>query len=278
MNIWQPKTLTCLYHSIRPPQLKIQARNKIKIIRDQRYSSLDNRLLADVFLPLNGKTSNPAILMVHGGGWSSGSKEDMNWSAEYYSKRGYVVININYRLAPQYLYPAPVQDLKAAFEWMLGNKENFRIDDEKIIMMGYSAGGHLTSLLSGMVTTGMDGYTHLKHRAVVAGGAPIDLMVYPESPYINRFTSYYRDQNPELYKEASPLYYISEKSVPHFLYHAKKDSLVEVDQMQRFKEAFIEKKIPVETFTVERFDHVTTFLFATAPIVNSLRFIEDQVF
>lgn len=278
MGIWQPKTLTSFFHFVKPPEQLIHERNKIKILRDQRYSSRDKRLLADIYLPMNGKLTNPAILMVHGGGWASRSKEDMNWSAEYYSKRGYTVVNINYRLAPQYLYPAPLLDLKAAFEWMLSNKENFRINKDKIILMGYSAGGHLTSLLSGHVTSNKPDFAHLKHCAVISGGAPYDFMVYPQSPYINRFTSFYRDENPELYLEASPLSYVSSQSVPHFLYHAKKDRLVEFEQMIKYELALKKNGIKVASFTVGRFDHVSTFLLATAPIVNSLHFVEDQVF
>lgn len=275
MNLWRPYTATALYHKINPPGIAVSERNKIKVLSNQRYSSRDERLLADVYLPQTGQLSHPTILLIHGGGWASRSKEDMQWSAEYFSRRGYTVVNVNYRLAPKHLYPAPLIDLKTAYEWMLSNKENFRIDTKKIIFMGYSAGGHLASLLSGWARSGRDGYSHLDHVAVVGGGLPSDFMVYPQSPYINRFTSFYRDENPDLYLEASPLNFVSKNSAPHYLFHAIGDKLVEFEQMTKLAEKLKNNQIKVETFSVKRWDHIGCFLFATEPLVRSLLFIED---
>ena len=275
MNLWQPKFLTTTYEILRPPKTKIPAKNKIRVLANQRFSNLDERLLADVYIPLNGNDKNPTILMVHGGGWASRSKEDMEWHAKFYSTRGYVVININYRLAPQYLYPAPMEDLRAAYEWMLSKEIDFTIDAQKIFFMGYSSGGHLTSLLSGWVTEKKAGFEHIEHRGVIAGGMPADFMVYPLSPYISRFTSFYRDQNPELYLDASPITHVNSKSRPHFLYHARKDSLVEYEQMTKLEAKLKENGVKVETYTIERWDHVMSFLLATEPMARSIQFMES---
>lgn len=278
MSIIGAKTIMSVYRSFSGNEFSIAPRNKIKILYNQRYSAKDERLLADIYLPLTNQLSMSTVLMIHGGGWASRSKEDMRWIADYYSMRGFVVVNINYRLAPKHLYPAPMDDLKTAFEWMLSNKENFRIDPNKISLLGYSAGGHLASLFSGWVNSNKEGFGHLKHAAVISGGAPMDFMVYPQSPYINRFTSFYRDENPDLYLEASPLSFVSKSSVPHFLYHAEKDSLVEFEQMKKYESKLKENGVKVESYPVKKWDHVGCFLFATDPLISGLKFIEGQVF
>lgn len=274
MNLWKARYLTNIYTFFRSPKVKIPPRNKIKIISDLQYSTIEDRLRADIYLPLDGKNSHPTIIMLHAGGWYARSKEDMEWNARFYSSRGYTVVNMNYRLAPAHLYPAPIEDLKAAFEWVLKNSEKFQVDPAHISLMGYSAGAHITSLFSGWVTQNRPGYENFKHRAVIAGGIPADFMAWPLSPYVHRFTTFYRDQNVDLYLDASPLTHISQKSVPHFLYHARKDSLVEYEQMTKVENKLREHGVKVETYTEEKWDHTTTFLLAPEAVIKSFIFLD----
>src|SRR5690242_6344876 len=73
----------------------------------------------DAYLPTPVTSlSRPGIVFVHGGGWAAGAKEDFAWWANYYASKGYVCTSINYRLAPQHVWPAQIDDTQAAVRWM----------------------------------------------------------------------------------------------------------------------------------------------------------------
>ena len=118
----------------------------------------------DLAQPAFGPQQNrPAILIIHGGGWSAGSKNDMVYRTLMidYALKGYVVCNMNYRLVQEAAMPACIEDVKAAVKWMKTNAQRLGIDPNRIGTYGHSAGGHL-SLMAGL-TAGV---------ACAAGGAP----------------------------------------------------------------------------------------------------------
>ena len=118
----------------------------------------------DVAQPLFGPQKNrPAILIIHGGGWSAGSKNDMVYRTLMvdYAMKGYVVCNMNYRLVQEAPLPACIEDVQAVVRWMKSNAQKLGIDPQRIGTYGHSAGGHL-SLMAGL-TAGV---------ACAAGGAP----------------------------------------------------------------------------------------------------------
>jgi len=118
----------------------------------------------DLAKPMLGpQTGRPAILIIHGGGWSAGSKNDMVYRTLMidYAMKGYVVCNMNYRLVQEAPMPACIDDVKAAVNWMKAHAQQLGIDPQRIGTYGHSAGGHL-SLMAGL-TAGV---------ACAAGGAP----------------------------------------------------------------------------------------------------------
>ncbi len=112
------------------------------------YAKIKNRELhLNVFYPNNRDGKYPGILMVHGGGWSSGDESLVIPMAERISDKGYVAVTVEYRLSPEALYPAAVFDLKAAVRWMRANASKYNIDTNKIAVYGCSAGGQLAALI-----------------------------------------------------------------------------------------------------------------------------------
>ena len=106
------------------------------------------KLLLDVFYPY-GKTkkARAAIMIIHGGGWRSGNRAQHHALAQRLAALGYVCITPEYRLSTEALYPAAVNDLKAALRWMRKNAAKYAIDINKIAVAGFSAGGQLAALL-----------------------------------------------------------------------------------------------------------------------------------
>lgn len=106
----------------------------------------------DLAQPLFGpQTNRPSILIIHGGGWSAGSKNDMVYRTLMidYAMKGYVVANMNYRLIQEAEPPACIEDVRCAIRWMKANAAKLGIDPDRIGTFGHSAGGHL-SLMAGV--------------------------------------------------------------------------------------------------------------------------------
>jgi acetyl esterase/lipase len=131
-----------------PSQQSVQSKDGYSITRDVIYTPSDwpEPVRGDLYRPRKSKTLAPAILLVHGGGWTGkDGRWQMNPIAKKLVKKGYVVLNVTYRLAPRWTYPAPVKDLQEAVKWMRAHAVEEGIDPNRIATFGYSAGGYLAT-------------------------------------------------------------------------------------------------------------------------------------
>lgn len=110
---------------------------------DLSYGTIDERQNLDI-LETTATGPNPAIVWIHGGGWKQGRKSPPVFGE--FTRRGYTVIPIEYRLS-DYDWPATLLDVKAAIRWIRANAQVYKIDPDRITVMGSSAGGHLASFL-----------------------------------------------------------------------------------------------------------------------------------
>ncbi len=138
---------------------------QITVIENIAYrTDVGKSTVLDLAQPLFGpQKDRPAILIIHGGGWSAGSKNDAVYRALMvdYAMKGYVVANMNYRLVQEAAMPACIEDVQAAVRWLKDNAQKLGIDPNRIGTYGHSAGGHL-SLMAGLTAD----------VACAAGGAP----------------------------------------------------------------------------------------------------------
>lgn len=102
--------------------------------------------LLDVYFPQGTTSKLPTIVDIHGGGWMYGNKELNKNYCYYLASRGFTIVNINYTLAPIATIDVQIRDIFAAFRWIDENADEFFIDKENIFLTGDSAGGHLASL------------------------------------------------------------------------------------------------------------------------------------
>jgi len=132
------------------------------------YVSYGNRQLQlDLYAPATTMDEQrPAIVLVHGGGWTAGYRENLAPLAQQLALRGYVTATISYRLAAEARYPAAVHDVKAAVRWMRVNADRYGINPEKIALAGTSSGGQIASLAG--VTTGIDKFDPQAARSKVS--------------------------------------------------------------------------------------------------------------
>lgn len=120
-----------------------QVKQKLGII----YRSLGKRkLLLDAFHPVKAKSNGVAIIIIHGGGWRSGSRTQHYDMAKVLAAKGYTCFTPQYRLSSEALFPAAVHDVKAAIQWVRLHATAYGIDTAKIALAGFSAGGQLAAL------------------------------------------------------------------------------------------------------------------------------------
>lgn len=115
----------------------------------------DRELVLNIYRPDNEK-KYPGLIMVFGGGWSSGSLWMQVPMAQQIAKQGYITIPVEYRLSPEAKYPSAVHDLKTAVRWARANADKYGIDTTKIAISGCSAGGQLAGLIG--TTNGQSKY------------------------------------------------------------------------------------------------------------------------
>ncbi len=192
----------------------------------------------DIYLP-SGRTttSTKVIIMIHGGGWTSGDKSDFTAFVDTLKRRmpGYAIVNINYRLSanPFNLFPTQERDVKSAVEYILAKSNEYQISD-KYVLMGASAGAHLAMLHAYKYNT------PVKIKAVVSFFGPSDLTDMYNNPVAGNplFSLVLASavgvtpaQNPVLYTESSPVSFISSSSaMPTILLHGGADPLVSPSQ------------------------------------------------
>ena len=109
--------------------------------------------LLDVYRPkgCDGKKL-PVIVSVHGGGWVYGDKDVYQYYCMSLAERGFAVVNFTYRLAPEYKFPASVEDTDNVFRWIYENTDTYGLDTENVFAVGDSAGAHLLGLYADLIT------------------------------------------------------------------------------------------------------------------------------
>jgi acetyl esterase/lipase len=190
-------------------------------------------LKADVYLP-KGDGPFPGVLVVHGGAWRMGSRAQLAGPARLLAEHGYVAAAISYRLAPEYKFPAQIDDCKAAVRWLRKTAERWRLDPEHVGGFGYSAGAQLVALLG--ATDPHDGLEGLakpagepstRLQAVVAGGAPCEFRtIRPDVHFLDFWLGGSPAEKPEQYRLASPRAFVTPDDPPMFFYHGSEDRLV----------------------------------------------------
>jgi acetyl esterase/lipase len=197
--------------------------------------------------PKDGDGPFPMIVCIHDGGWIAGKREDMATTIEVLARRGYIAVTLDYRLAPDHRFPAPIEDCKAAVRWLRANAKKYHGDADHIGVLGTSAGGHLACLLGvtdkadGLEGTGGNADQSSRVQAVVSFSGPTDLAsdewgaVAVETNLMPLLGGPLKEKK-DVYRKASPSSYSGKGAPPFLLFHGSADRVVPLDQTKRFAE------------------------------------------
>lgn len=227
--------------------------------KDIEYTNPDDQhLQLNLARPAQIEGRAPAILCIHGGGFRAGKREGWDERCRKLAERGYVAATATYRLAPKYQFPAAIYDVKAAVRWLRANADKYRIDPERIGVVGDSAGGHLVQFLG--VTGGVaqfegeGGNPEFSSRVncVVNYYGPSDLTrSYGKSVDAAEVLPLWlggdATQERRRHILASPLYWVTPEAAPTLLLHGTEDKYVAFEQAEwiydRLKAAEVEVEI-----------------------------------
>jgi acetyl esterase/lipase len=242
-----------------PPQQNPRGNSATPSMSDVTYCTMDGvALKMDLYYPAASEAPLPVTMYVHGGGWSKGDKAEGAGAQEIpaLQNAGFLVVSVNYRLAPEYPFPAMIQDIKCAVRYLRAQTSQYNLDPNRIGVWGGSAGGHLVNLLGTTdESVGFDVGEYLEYssrvQAVVSMFGPTDLTVQFEGGYEGA-SRVFDGFDAAL---ASPVAYVSADDPPFLMLHGDTDKLVPIEQSQILLAALQSVGVPAELVTVINAGH-----------------------
>lgn len=234
-------------------------------------------LYGDLYLPNVDASQNlslPVVLLVHGGGWSENdNRYQMIKLAQSIVKQGFAVFSITYRLAPEYVFPAQVDDVLEAVNWLNNNAKNYQFDMQRTAIFGYSAGGHLAELAT---IRSKEMPEAVKIRAVVAGGTPHFVRLDPDFPLVQQLLGHSWQDDVDRYRAATPVDSVTKDFPPVFIYHGEKDNLVPWPHVEKWVARLQQLGIEHTIHWVKGRGHIGTFLTPRDAVTRAIQFMHEK--
>src|SRR6185312_4413175 len=229
----------------------------------------------DVYEPATASGPTPVVIVIHGGGWIAGTKEDRVLEMMPYLQMGFAAVNVEYRMAQVSLAPAAVEDCRCALHWVFANAKKYNFDPSRVVIQGGSAGGHL-ALMTGMVTPAAgfdrDCFTDEDNvwsdnpgtnkdprvAAIVNWFGISDVSDELSGPNAKGYAVAWIGSQPnaeEIAKRVSPINYVTSNLPPIITIHGDKDTLVPHAQSVRLHKALDAAGVPNELHTVPGAGH-----------------------
>lgn len=247
--------------------------------------------LLDIYLPANVKGKIPLVIFIHGGGWLSNDKyADMGYMKKTIAEivaAGYALASIDYRFSTQAVFPAQIQDCNRAVSFLYDNADKYGFDKNRFAVMGFSAGGHLASLL------GLSNNNHVANfymagssqsfriKAVVDFYGPAELILFPgadnEKSPEGLLIGAAPLTRPDLAKAASPVTYVDKNDPPFLIIHGEKDELVSPRQSKLLSAWLNVVGVPNEVIMVKDAPHFGVMFDADDVRMKVMSFLKKQL-
>jgi len=225
----------------------------MKTEKDVLYGTGGDRdLRLDIYRPEKKNHNHTAVLLLHGGAWRFGDKSMMEIFGPELARHGFVVLAPEYRLLGQAPWPAQIEDVKTSILWTKTKADSLGIDPEKVVVQGFSAGGHL-ALMAGGTPDSSDfkgkgnGIISDCVAAAVAFFPVIEFTIDTLRPGMSRASKLLGESpSEEEAQKASPIHYVSRQFPPTFLLHGTADDTISCLSSQRMFDALHAKGVMTE--------------------------------
>lgn len=242
---------------------------EVKVEKDVVYGTVQEaKLLLDAYTPDDAVAKHPGIVLIHGGGFSGGDKSFYTAMGKSLAAKGYSVFSVNYRLAPKNRYPAAVDDVQRAVRWLRAHAATYHLDPDRMGALGDSAGGYLVTMLGTRDTRDNSDSELAKYssrvQCVVDLYGPSDFTLPPAAAGSNnnagiflltQFFGKAPGEAPDLYKDGSPIVYVTKDSAPFLIIHGTADPLVPPDQSHRLCDALKTAGVKVTLIELYKYGH-----------------------
>ncbi len=206
----------------------------------------DTNLTLDYYAaPTKGK--RPCVVVIHGGSWSSGDSKQLPELNTYLARAGYQVASINYRLAPRWKSPAPVQDVAEALNYLHRHADELKIDTSQFVLLGRSAGAQVALLAAyTLPNRGIKAVIDFYGPADMVWGysVPASKLVMDSRRVMANYLGGYYPQVPHNYAASSPIAFVNRQSVPALIIHGGNDVLVAYEHSSRLDNKLQQNAIP----------------------------------
>jgi len=192
----------------------------------------------------------PLIVFVHGGAWMHGDKKDYRFIGEAFAKEGFDVAVINYHLAPEHIFPASIDDLSLALNYLNVHQLKYQISTEKVVLMGHSAGAF--NVMSALYhPKPYEIQCRSQITAIIGLAGPYHFDYKGDPICADAF-----DQN-RPYQEVMPYYFVESNRVKHYLLVAENDDVVGLSNAVDLDRRLKEKGNYSQLWTVPRIGHIS---------------------
>ncbi|WP_288688051.1 alpha/beta hydrolase [uncultured Acinetobacter sp.] len=179
----------------------------------------------DLYRTEQPRQKRPLIVFVHGGAWMHGDKKDYGFIGEAFAKEGFDVAVINYQLAPEHIFPASIDDLSLALNYLTQSQHKLQIELEDLVLMGHSAGAfNVMSALYHPMPYELKIRENI--RAIVGLAGPYHFDYKGDPICAEAF-----DQDVP-YQQVMPYYFVESNKVKHYLFTAANDDIVGVNNSE----------------------------------------------
>ncbi len=241
-------------------------------------------LLLDLYLPAAGSDPPPLVVFMHGGGWLRGDRAMVGpgfaaWRPGPLARLaadGFAVASVDYRLSGEARFPAQLEDVSAAVDWLTGQAGQYGFDADRIVLWGESAGAHLAALLGlrsafARVRGVVDWYgpadlIALDEQVGAAGALTDDPLDSREARLLGAPVA----QVPELARAASPLSHVRAGAPPFLIAHGTADRAVPFSQSQALADALAAARADVRLEAVDDADHMWVGVADLTPLYRAV--------
>ncbi|HEY9733949.1 MAG TPA: alpha/beta hydrolase [Drouetiella sp.] len=230
---------------------------KETLIRNLCYRATYPLCTGDIYSPKSASKALPAVIVVHGGAWRAGRKEDFDATAAsmILMRENFVVFNINYRLTPDGgEFPNNVEDVKHAIAYLKKNATKYCVNVQRIGIFGTSAGGHL-ALMAAYAPNATFGIKEKETVKAVVAFCPLTDLKQVEVAFVAQYIGCMLDQCKDVWDKASPVSYV-QTSVPTLLVHGGRDRTVPIQQSAHLAELLKLNHTRVEMIEFPKSDHI----------------------